>query len=174
MSGASRTPPDFADARQGVFTPQKRTTGVAQRNGELRPFAVLRAALGYSLHINLESKYVNIVEIGALGEFVAAVVVSLACLGFQIRQSNALSRPETRQNLMELSLSKLVDEPNHIHGYDRGVNLLGTEDQASRLADRIHEAQRFRVVYAERPGARPFQRRRRVHRRLSEANRCTT
>ena len=58
----------------------------------------------------------NIMELGAMGEFIAAVavVLSLGYLGFKIRQSNALSRSQTRQNMMELSqqsLYKLLDDP---------------------------------------------------------------
>ncbi len=58
----------------------------------------------------------TLVELGALGEFVAAiaVLVTLVYLTLQVRQGNALARAQTRQRMVEEAereLHKIVDDP---------------------------------------------------------------
>jgi len=58
----------------------------------------------------------TLVELGALGEFVAAiaVLITLVYLTIQVRQGNALGRAQTRQRMVEQAereLLRLVEDP---------------------------------------------------------------
>ncbi len=58
----------------------------------------------------------SLVELGALGEFVAAVAVliTLVYLTLQVRQGNAFARAQTRQRMVEQAdreLDRLIEDP---------------------------------------------------------------
>jgi hypothetical protein len=89
----------------------------------------------------------TIQDLGALGEFVAAVAVmiTLVYLTIQVRQGNSLARAQTRQTMMEQTraeLYKLVDEPSILHCFTKEEAL--TPDEKAKFTSWLAAAMRQR------------------------------
>ena len=89
----------------------------------------------------------TIQDLGALGEFIAAVavVITLVYLTIQVRQGNTLARAQTRQSMMEqvrADLHKMIDEPSILYCFSKEGVL--TPDEKAKFTSWLAAAMRQR------------------------------